>query len=247
MIEVLEQYRPHQVEMRRRLMYCCLTIALTSCIAYLFKEQIASWCMQPLYMAYPDLGKLVYTNLMEAFISYLKLSLLTGLIVSFPFILYQAWLFIAPGLRKHEQQLVRRITLWGSLLFAGGALFAFFIVLPTLLAYFMSYAGEDLTPMIKIGLYLTFIARTILAFALAFEIPFLMVMATRTGLLARDHFQKNRTYFYIAILVLAFLLAAGDPVAALLISLPLFVLYETGILAGRIFANRKTHQDPANR
>jgi sec-independent protein translocase protein TatC len=246
MIEALEQFRPHQEEMRKRLIHCCLAIAITSCIVYLFKERIASWYIQPLYAAYPDLGKLVYTNLMEAFVSYLKLSLLTGLIVSFPFILSQLWLFIAPGLLKHEQQLVRRITLWGTLLFAGGALFAFFIVLPQLLSYFMSYAGEDLTPMIKLGLYLTFIARTVLAFALAFEIPFLMVMATRTGLLGRDHFKKNRTYFYIAILVLAFLLAAGDPIAALLISLPLFALYETGILAGRIFGG-SGKQDSAAR
>ena len=247
MIEVLEQFRPHQEEMRKRLIHCCLAIALTSCVAYLFKERLASWCMHPLYMAYPELGKLVYTNLMEAFLSYLKLSLLTGVIVSFPFILYQLWLFIAPGLLKHEQHLVRRITLWGTLLFAGGALFAFFIVLPKLLSYFMSYAGSDLEPMIKIGLYLTFIARTVLAFALAFEIPFLMVMATRTGLLASDHFRKNRTYFYIAILVLAFLLAAGDPIAALLISLPLFALYETGILAGKIFGGKKNHQGSATK
>jgi len=244
MIEVLEQFRPHQEEMRKRLIRCCAAIALTTCIAYLFKERIASWCLQPLYLAYPDLGKLVYTNLTEALLSYLKLSLLVGVLVSFPFVLYQIWLFIAPGLLKHEKQMVRRITLWATLLFAGGALFAFFIVLPRLLSYFMSYAGPDLKPMIKLGFYLTFTARTVIAFALAFEIPFLMVMATRTGLLANDHFRKKRTYFYIAIIVLAFLLAAGDPVAAILLSLPLFALYEIGILAGRIFASGKAGSSP---
>ena len=98
MIEALAHLRPHQEELRKRLVRCCLVLVLTSTVAYLFKDQLAAWCMQPLYLAYPQLGKLVYTKLTEAFISYLKLSLLVGLAASLPFLLYQVWLFVAPGL-----------------------------------------------------------------------------------------------------------------------------------------------------
>jgi sec-independent protein translocase protein TatC len=235
MFEALEHFRPHQEELRRRLIHCCLAIVLASSIAYLFKDQVAAWCIRPLYLAYPQMGKLVYTKLTEAFVSYIKLSLLVGIITSFPFILYQIWLFISPGLLDQEKQTLRRIILWATLLFAGGALFALFIVLPRMLHYFMSYATPSLNPMLKLGLYLTFTARMVLAFGLAFEIPFLMVMAIRTGLIGNDHFRKNRTYFYLAIVVLSFLLTAGELTATVLLSFPLFALYEAGIVAGGMF------------
>ena len=245
MIEVLEHFRPHQEELRKRLIRCCLAIVLTSTIAYLFKDRIAAWCMQPLYLAYPHLGKLVYTKLTEAFISYLTLSLLVGLAASFPFILYQIWLFISPGLLDQEKQLIRRIVLWATLLFVGGASFAFFIVLPRMLHYFMSYASPTLIPMLKLGLYLTFTGRMVLAFGIAFEIPFLMVMAIRSGLIEGDHFRKKRAYFYGAIVILAFLLTAGELTATVLLSFPLFALYEAGIIAGKVF-RKKTTPQPAD-
>ena len=120
MIEALEHFRPHQEELRKRLIRCCLALLLTSTVAYLFKDEIAAWCMRPLYQAYPQLGKLVYTKLTDAFLSYLKLSLLVGLAASFPFLLYQAWLFVAPGLLDREKRTVRTVVLWATLLFAGG-------------------------------------------------------------------------------------------------------------------------------
>jgi sec-independent protein translocase protein TatC len=238
MIEAIENFRPHQEELRRRLIYCSLAVVLTSTIAYLFKDQIAAWCMRPLYLAYPQLGKLVYTKLTEAFLSYLKLSLLVGIMASLPFLLYQIWLFISPGLLDNEKRTVRTVVLWATLLFAGGALFAFFVVLPRILLYFMSYATPTLQPMLKLGLYLTFTARLILAFGIAFEIPFLMVMAIRTGLIKGDHFRKKRGYFYLAIVVLSFLLTTGELTATALLSLPLFALYEAGIVAGRVFSGK---------
>ncbi len=239
MLEAFENIRPHQEELRKRLIRCCLAIVLTSAIAYIFKDHVAAWCMRPLYLAYPQLGKLVYTKLTEAFVSYLTLSMLVGLAVSFPFVLYQIWLFISPGLLDQEKQLIRRIVLWATLLFAGGASFAFFVILPRMLHYFMSYASPSLTPMLKLGLYLTFTARMVLAFGIAFEIPFLMVMAVRFGLLNNDHFRNKRIYFYIAIVVLSFLLTTGELTATTLLSFPLFALYEAGIIAGRVFQGKK--------
>jgi len=238
MITAFEHFAPHHEELRKRVIRSFLVIIVTTVIAYLFIEQIAAFCMRPLFLAYPDLSHLVYTKLTEAFISYIKLSLLVGIAISFPVLLYQSWMFIAPGLLDNERRLARQIVLWATLLFAGGALFSFFIVLPKTLAFFMSYAGDNLQPMPKIGLYLTFVARMVLAFAIAFEIPFLMVMTIKTGLISHDHFKNKRKYFYIAIVVLSFLLTAGEITATVLLALPLFGLYEAGIVAGRIFAGK---------
>ncbi len=235
----LAAFRPHYTELRTRLVRVVIAIALCSAFAYLFKDHLVAWCMRPLQIAYPQAGKLVYTSLPEAFLSYLKLALLAGLMLSFPYLLLQAWMFVAPALVDKEKRLVRQVLLWATLLFIGGALFAFFIVLPRLLYYFMSYAGPNLIPMLKLGKYLTFIARMVLAFALAFEIPFLMVMAVRTQLIGRSHFRDKRLYFYAAITLLAFLLSAGELTATVLLTLPLWGLYETGILVCRFLGKQQ--------
>ena len=236
---LLERFRPHHQELRERLLKSVLAIALCTACAYYFIDQLAAFCTHPLFTAAPTLKKLVYTKLTDAFISYIKLALLFGITVSFPYLLYQVWMFIAPGLLEKERALARMIIFWSTGLFASGALFGFFVVLPKTLAFFMSYAGENLVPMPKLGLYLTFVARMVLAFAISFEIPFLMVMATSVGLVTRDHFKAKRKYFYISIVVLSFLLTAGEITATVLLTFPLFALYEAGILAGRIFIGKE--------
>jgi sec-independent protein translocase protein TatC len=239
MIAAFEHFRPHHEELRKRLIRSFLAISLCTVVAYLFIDQIAALCTSPLFLAHPALENLVYTKLTEAFISYIKLALLAGILVSSPYLLYQGWMFVSPGLLDHEKKMARRIIFWATGLFTAGALFSFIIVLPKTLTFFMSYAGDNLQPMPKLGLYLTFVARLVLAFAISFEIPFLMVMASSARLVQPDHFRKKRTYFYIAILVLSFLLTAGDLTATVLLSFPLFGLYESGIIACKIFIKNK--------
>lgn len=243
MIAAFEHFAPHHAELRKRLIHSFLAIVLATSVAYLFVDQLAALCMQPLFTAYPALHKLVYTKLTEAFISYLKLSLLAGIVVSSPILVYQVWMFVAPGLLDDERRLARQIVFWSTFLFTGGAFFAFFIALPRMLSFFMSYAGPNLEPLPKLGLYLTFVARMVLAFGIAFEIPFLMFMTSKSGLVSRNYFRAKRMYFYIAIVVLAFLLTAGELMATALLSFPLFGLYETGILLGRIFVRKKKTED----
>lgn len=231
--------RPHHQELRKRLSIILATIILASCIAYYFAEQITALCIQPLLQASPMIHKLVYTNLPEAFVTYLKLACVTGLFASYPIILYQLWAFVSPGLRTGEKRIAFSVLFWGTLLFSGGSLFAFLVVLPKMLQYLMSYAREGLEPLPKFGLYLTFVARTVFTFGLAFQIPFLMVMATRAGIMQTLRFRQSRIYFYAAIVTLSFLLAAGDIMATALLAIPLFVLYETGIYLSLLFSQKK--------
>jgi sec-independent protein translocase protein TatC len=238
-VRSLEQFRPHHQELRQRLIKVFLALFVCSGIAYVFSEEIARFFMLPLFEASPHLDSLVYTSLPEAFLSYLKLSLLVGIVASFPFTLYQLWMFIAPGLRSNEKKFAVTVVFWATLLFGTGAFFALFGVLPRMLLYFMSYASESLEPLPKFGKYLTFVARTVLAFGLSFEIPFLMVMAGKAGFVKAEYFRSKRLYFYAAIVFTAFLLTAGDFMATGLLAIPLFFLYEAGIFLTALFGKAK--------
>ena len=229
---------PHHRELQRRLGVTIVVIILATIVAYLFIEPITELCVRPLFKASPHIHSLVYTNLPEAFITYLKLALLVGLAASYPFVLYQFWAFISPGLHRHEKYLALTVVLVGSLLFAAGAAFAFFVALPRLLMYLLNYASDSLQPMLKFAAYLTFSARTVIAFGLAFQIPFLQVMANRSGLIEAGYFRRHRPWFWLALTVLAFLLATGDLMATLLLALPLVLLYETGIFLCRLWPRR---------
>lgn len=231
-------FRPHHLELRKRLIKVFLSIVLCTIVAYFFIEKIAALFISPLFAASPLVYRLVYTNLPEAFIAYIKLAVLVGLIVSMPVALYQLWRFVAPGLRKDEKKLAVIIVFWATLLFSGGACFAFFVVMPKMLVYLMSYANEGLEPLPKLGDYLTFVARTILTFGISFQIPFLMVMAGKAGIVKPAYFRRKRMYFYMAIIGLSFLLTAGDFMATALLSFPLFALYEAGILLSALFSRK---------
>lgn len=241
-IPVLERsvalFRPHHLELRRRVVKVLLTIAGCTVVAYFFAEKIAAFFISPLFSASPLVYRLVYTNLPEAFLAYIKLAFLVGLIASMPVALYQLWVFVAPGLKKSEKKLAITVVFWAMVLFAGGAAFAFLVVLPKMLGYFMSYANEGLEPLPKLSLYLTFVARTILAFGISFQIPFLMVMAGKASFVEAAYFRRKRMYFYIAILVLSFLLTAGDFMATALLAAPLFLLYEAGIFLSALFGKK---------
>lgn len=235
----LALFRPHHQELRRRVGTVMAAIVLGSIVAYLFIEKIAAFCIAPLFAASPLVYRLVYTALPEAFVAYLKLAFLVGVTVAMPIAIYQLWMFVAPGLKKTEKRLALTVVFWSMLLFSGGATFAFFVVLPKMLIYFMSYAGDHLEPLPKLGLYLTFVARTVLTFGIAFQIPFLMVMAGKAGFVTATIFRRRRTPFYGAIIFLSFLLTAGDIVATVLLAVPLFLLYEAGVFLTALF-NTKT-------
>lgn len=236
----LEFFRPHHLELRKRLIKVFLAICCCTLVAYLFAEKIAALFIAPLFAASPLVYRLVYTNLPEAFLAYIKLAVVVGLIASMPIVLYQLWRFIAPGLKKDEKKLAVIVVFWAMLLFSGGACFAFFVVMPKMLVYLMSYANEGLEPLPKLGDYLTFVARTILTFGISFQIPFLMVMAGKGNIVKPAYFRRKRMYFYGAIVVLSFLLTAGDFMATALLALPLFALYEAGILLTALFTKKSS-------
>lgn len=207
-------------------------------LAYYFSQPIAAYLVQPIFAASPQVEGLVYTHLTEAFVGYLKLAVLAGVAASFPVACYELWMFVAPGLEGREKKIALTVSFWATSLFLGGIIFAYFIALPEILTFLMNSAGPQLEAKPRLDSYLTFVARTVIAFGLAFEIPFLMVAAGRTGLVERKYFVEKRWISYGAILLLAFLMTAGDPLGAVLLALPLIILYEIGILLAFLFGRR---------
>jgi sec-independent protein translocase protein TatC len=238
MTVLVGHFAHHLRELRNRVLVSFLAILAATLIAYAFSEHLVRFLMVPLIKGHPNLAKLVYTNLTEAFVSYLKISLLAGLMIGFPVCCYELWMFIAPGLHRHERRMARAVVFWATALFAGGVVFAYWVVLPETLSFLLSFADAQLEPLLRLDAYLTFVARTSLTFGLAFEVPFLMVMAAKAGIVSKGYFARQRKYFYLAILILAFLLTAGDVLSAILLAVPLFGLYEAGILISRPFTGK---------
>lgn len=236
MQSLLDHCGLHLKELRQRVLVSMAAVVVCSSVAYAFAQPVSEFFIAPLLRVSPELTHLVYTNLTEAFFSYMKLAVLVGITASSPILIHQAWGFVAPGLHAHEKSTVLTVVILASGLFVAGAVFAYWIALPQALSFLMGFARADLTPMPKFGEYLTFIARTVFAFGLAFEIPFLMAAAVKTGLVNSDHFVRKRLFFYLGLIGIAFVLAAGDPFSAILLAIPLGCLYEVGAFVGRAIA-----------
>ncbi len=240
MNEVNDYFLKHLKELRSRLIISFLTAALFSTAAYFFIQPLSRQLVAPLFRADPKLATLVYTNLTEALFSYIKLSILVGIAAASPVIVYEAWMFVSPGLRRREKRQIFLVVFLASTLFTCGVLFSYFIVLPEMLSFFMGFARQNLRPLPRFGLYLTFVARNALAFGLAFEVPFLMAAAAKIGLVDSRYFRKHRLYAYIVMMGLAIMLTAGDIFSALLLTVPLGLLYETGIWIGALLGKKKS-------
>ncbi|HET97617.1 MAG TPA: twin-arginine translocase subunit TatC [Desulfurivibrio alkaliphilus] len=237
-----EHFTPHLLELRRRVLTILAAVVLATAGAYWFVEEMVRALSSPLIQIDPELGRLVYTGLPEAFISYLKLSLLVGFVLALPVAVYQLWMFVAPALRRQEKLVAVKVALSGFVLFSGGALFAYFVVLPELLRFLLWFAGEQIHPHLKLAPYLNFMVRGVFSFGLAFELPFLMVMAVRLGLVDPEYFARHRTYSYLGMVIISLLLVAGDPVATFMLAVPLCLLYEAGNLIGKLLRSARPRE-----
>ncbi len=224
----------HLDELRRRLGVSLLAVALAAACIYPFRLAVSRFLCLPLARAIPGFEGLVYTGLPEAFVAYLKLSLILGLLLASPVLVHNLWRFVSPGLFPHEKRAAAWVVVTGSVLFFAGVAFYYFVALPRMVAFFLWFEGGRFEPVLKLGGYLGFVARGALAFGIGFEVPFLVAAAVRTGLVSREFFVSRRISFYIGLGVVSFMLAAGDVVAAVMLFIPLALLQETGlILAGR--------------
>jgi sec-independent protein translocase protein TatC len=228
----------HLEELRFRVIKCLLSVLIFSIAAYIFSDQIYSILQMPLYRAVPDI-KLHYFRVTEGFTVRVKMSLLAGLILSVPVILYQIWQFVVPGLYEREKKLVVPVVFAGSLFFLLGALFCFFIVLPRAIAFLSSVAFKGLEPTWMIQEYFSFMMQLVLAFGATFELPILCFFLGRLGIIDSRLMAKGRRYALVAIAILAAAVTPGpDVFSQVVLALPVYLLYELSILIVKLTGKR---------
>jgi sec-independent protein translocase protein TatC len=232
-------FTAHLEELRKRLITCFAAVGIGFLISYGFKEKLFHILSRPLLSVMNPGDKLIFTGLPEAFFTYLKVSFLFGLILAAPVILYQFWMFVAPGLYKNERHLLLPIVFLSSFFFIGGALFGYFIVFPFGFKFFLGFATETIKPLPAMREYLSFSSKLLLAFGLVFELPLVITFLSRMGLVTVDFLKKNRKYAILLFFVAAAILTPPDVVTQVMMALPLMLLYEISIVGARIFARKK--------
>ena len=241
----------HLIELRRRLMWCLATLVVTFFICFAFAKDIFAILVQPLLEA--GQGKLIYTDVFEAFFVEVKVALFAALMISFPVIATQLWRFVAPGLYAKEKRAFLPFLLITPLFFAAGASFAYFIAMPWALHFLLSYQGNvggvEREALPGVGNYLTFVTRFLFGFGAAFLLPILLMILERAGIVTREQLAKNRRYAVVGAAAVAAVLTPPDAVSMLMMLVPLYGLYELAIVAIRVThwrAARRARRAAAN-
>ena len=233
----------HLEELRKRLVACFIAIGIGFAISYCFKEKIFDILSHPLISVMGTDDKMIFTGLPEAFFTYLKVALLSGFMLAAPVVLYQFWMFVAPGLYQKERRLLIPIVFLSSVFFVGGALFGYFIVFPFGFKFFLGFASETIQALPSMKEYLTFSAKLLLAFGLVFELPLVITFLAKLGIVSVDFLKKNRKYALILFFAGSAILTPPDVVTQIMMAVPLMLLYEISIIGARVFGKKEAKEN----
>ena len=237
----------HLEELRKRLIRCAFAILLGFIVAYIFKEPLFEILVRPLVAALDASGNtMIFTGLPEAFFTYLKVSLLAGLVLALPVVFYEFWMFVAPGLYHRERTVVIPIVLCSLFFFAAGSLFAYYVVFPLGFKFFLSFASETIRPLPSMKEYLSFASKMLLAFGLAFELPLVLTGLAWFGLVDAAFLKKNRKYAVLVFFTVAAVLTPPDVISQVLLAIPLLGLYELSIWGAKVFGRKDVLADEAD-
>jgi sec-independent protein translocase protein TatC len=228
----------HLQELRKRLILSFIAVGAGFILCYALAQPIFDILAAPLLKVMPAGGSLVFISVAEAFFTYMKVAFIAGLILASPFILYQIWAFVAPGLYQKEKRYVVPFVLGGSLFFAMGVLFGYFIAIPIGFKFLLGYATDFIKPMPSMKEYLSFSIKFLLAFGLVFEFPVVLVLLSRIGVIDAKMLARQRKYAILLIFVFAAVMTPPDIVSQVLMALPLIGLYELSIVLSKIFGKK---------
>jgi len=237
-------FTEHLGELRDRLVRSFIAVGVGFGCAYFFKEKLFDILTAPLVQAMAESGnaKLIFTGLPEAFFTYLKVSLLAGIVAATPVLFYEFWMFVSPGLYRDEKKYVIPIVLLSVFFFVVGSSFGYFIVFPYGFKFFLGFATETIQAMPSMKEYLSFASKMLLAFGFVFELPLVLTFMARMGMVSVDFLKKNRKYALLLFFVGAALITPPDVVTQIMMALPLMFLYEISIIVARVFG--KTTETP---
>lgn len=228
----------HLQELRTRLIHSFIAIGIGFGICYGFKETIFDILAYPLLKVMPSGGSLIFTSVAEAFFTYMKISFIAGLVLASPFVLYQVWAFVAPGLYRHEKRYVVPFVFLGSLFFTIGILFGYFIAIPIGFKFLLGYATDFIKPMPSMKEYLSFSIKFLLAFGLVFEFPVVLLLLAKIGIVDSKKLAHQRKYAILLIFIFAAVITPPDVISQIILALPLIGLYEVSILLTKFFGKK---------
>lgn len=238
----------HLLELRDRLLRALVSTLVIAVPCLYFANDIFTWLSAPLRDQLPEGATLIATSVVAPFMTPFKLALLAAIFFAMPVILYQVWAFVAPGLYRHERRFALPLFVSSVVLFYGGAAFAYFVVFPVIFQFFVMTTPEGVSMMTDMTQYMDFAVLLFFAFGLAFEIPVATVLLVRTGLVKREALSKNRGYVLLGIFIIAAFLTPPDPVSQTMMALPMYALYEIGLLMSRALVRDRSTDgegDPA--
>lgn len=236
----------HLEELRARLIRAVIAITVGFVVCIAFGERVFSLFAAPITKLLPKDSSLVFTGLPDPFFVYLKVSFIAGIFLVLPYVLYQVWLFIRPGLLDEEKKYALPFIVVSTTLFYLGALFAYFVVFPAAFKFFLSYETPDLKPMISIRDYVSLVMLLMLAFGAVFETPIVIVLLGLLGVVDSNLLKRGRRYFIVlAFIIAALLTPTPDIINQTLMAIPLMIFYELGIQLLRILERKRKRQEEA--
>ncbi|HKZ74567.1 MAG TPA: twin-arginine translocase subunit TatC [Steroidobacteraceae bacterium] len=224
----------HLLELRNRLVRALLAIALVFIPCAFFANEIFTFVAQPLIDKLPEGATLIATSVVSPFLTPFKMALFVAVFAAMPYVLWQAWAFVAPGLYRHEKRFAIPLVLSSIVLFYAGVAFAYFVVFPVMFKFFASTTPEGVQMATDIGSYLSFVLAMFFAFGIAFEVPIAVVLLVLSGVVSIDKLRSNRGYVLIGIFVVAAFLTPPDAISQCIMAVPMYLLYEGGLVMARM-------------
>lgn len=229
----------HLIELRNRVLRALLSVLVVFlCLVY-FAEDLYHYLAKPLLEVLPENSSMIATDVASPFFAPFKLTLVLSFFLAIPYVLYQVWAFVAPGLYKNEKKLVIPLLVSSTLLFYAGMAFAYFVVFPLAFAFFTSVAPSGVTVSTDITSYLDFVLKLFFAFGVSFEIPIAIILLCWTGVTDAKSLRAKRPFVIVGAFVVGMLLTPPDVISQTLLALPMWVLFEVGVIAGSMYVNKK--------
>ncbi len=232
----------HLVELRERLLRAVIAVVILFVPCAIFQDQLFTLVALPLLERLPQGSQMIATSPVAPVLVPLKLAFMAAVFLAMPYVLYQAWAFVAPGLYKNEKRFAIPLVLSSIVLFYAGTAFAYFVVFPLMFAFLASTAPEGVLMMTDMGNYLNFVLLLFFAFGVAFEIPVATVLMAATGIVQVEKMTKNRGYVLLGIFVIAAFLTPPDAISQSFMAIPMYLLYEIGIVLSRVLVKQRAEK-----
>ena len=241
--ETQETFLSHLIELRQRLVRALVAMGILFIPAFFFSAEIYDFLALPLVSTLPQGSRMIATGVITPFLIPMKIAAMAAFLVALPYILYEVWAFVAPGLYSHEKRLVLPLVVSSTLLFFAGMAFCYFVVFRRVFEFISSFAPKSVSVAPDIEAYFNFVIGMFIAFGLAFEVPVVVVVLVMTGLISVEQLREFRGYVIVAIFVVAAIVTPPDVVSQISLAVPMCLLYEVGIFFAR-FVEKRTKPEP---